>query len=119
MILLNEWQYRLLTRIEKENCTTYSIREIDGDYYIKVDDLMSLIDETQDYRTYAEEKVVELTNKISEMPDVEANSLQLSTIKKLNEIRIENDELKKTIERIESTLNEDDYDKLAREGIEI
>lgn len=124
MILLKEWQYSLLTRIEKENCTTYSIREIDGDYYIKVDDLMSLIDETQDYRDYAEEKVIELTNKINELPDIEANSLQLNTIKALNEARIENDklqkennELKKTIDDIQNTLDEDDYDKLRERGI--
>lgn len=119
MIKLEEWQYSLITRIEKENCTTYGIREIDGDYYIKIDDLMSLIDETQDYRDYAEEQLIELNNKLNEMPDVECNTLQLSTIKKLNELRIENDELKKKIEQIESTLNEDDYDKLAMEGIEI
>ena len=63
MIPLKEWEYSLITRIEKENCTTYGIREIDGDYYIKTDDLMCLIDETQDYRDYAEEQLIEL-NKI-------------------------------------------------------
>ena len=130
MIPLKEWEYSLITRIEKENCTTYGIREIDGDYYIKTDDLMSLIDETQEYRTYAEEKVVELTSKINDMPDVEVNSLQLSTVKTLNELHVKYDELESKYKDLEEenkilkneTLrycNEDDLDRLAFEGVEL
>ena len=123
MIALNEWQYSLLTRIEKENCTTYGIREIDGDYYIKTDDLMSLIDETQDYRDYAEEQIIELNNKLNDMPDVEVNSLQLSTVKALNELRIENDKLKQENEilrrEVENVCNEDMLDRLNMEGVEL
>ena len=119
MIELREWQYNLIKKIEKDNCTNYEVVEIKGNYYITFDDLLDCLDETQNYREYAEEQLIELNNKLNEQPDIEANSLQLSTIKKLNELRIENDELKKTIERIESTLNEDDYDKLSMEGIEI
>ena len=123
MIPLKEWEYSLITRIEKENCTTYGIREIDGDYYIKTDDLMSLIDETQDYRDYAEEQIIELNNKLNDMPDVEVNSLQLSTVKALNELRIENDKLKQENEilrrEVENVCNEDMLDRLNMEGVEL
>jgi hypothetical protein len=119
MIALNEWQYNLLRKLEKENCSNYEMREIKGDFYITIDDLMDALDETQNYRQYAEEKVVELSDKINTIPNVECDSLQLSTIKALNELRIENDKLKKDLETIKNTLNEDDYDKLAMEGVEL
>ena len=130
MIPLKEWEYSLITRIEKENCTTYGIREIDGDYYIKTDDLMSLIDETQDYRDYAEEQLIELNNKINDMPDVEVNSLQLSTVKALNELHVKYDELESKYKDLKEEnkilrdnalmySNEDMLDKLAFEGVEL
>ena len=130
MIPLKEWEYSLITRIEKENCTTYGIREIDGDYYIKTDDLMCLIDETQDYRDYAEEQLIELNDKLNDMPDVEANSLQLSTIKALNELHIKYSELEEKYKDLKEEneilrdkaimyCNEDMLDKLAFEGVEL
>lgn len=130
MIPLKEWELSLLRRIEDSNMTTYGIREIDGDYYIKTDDLMSLIDETQDYRDYAEEQIIELNNKINDMPDVEVNSLQLSTVKALNELHVKYDELERKYKELEEeneilrneTLrycNEDDLDRLVFEGVEL
>lgn len=123
MIPLKEWELSLLRRIEESNMTTYGIREIDGDYYIKTDDLMSLIDETQDNRDYAEKQLIEITRKLDEMPDVEVNSLQLSTVKALNELRIENDKLKQeneTLRReVENVCNEDMLDRLNMEGVEL
>ena len=130
MIPLKEWELSLLRRIEESNMTTYGIREIDGDYYIKTDDLMSLIDETQDYRDYAEEQLIELNNKLNDMPDVEVNSLQLSTVKALNELHVKYDELESKYKDLEEenkilrneTLrycNEDDLDRLAFEGVEL
>lgn len=130
MIPLKEWELSLLRRIEDSNMTTYGIREIDGDYYIKTDDLMCLIDETQDYRDYAEEQLIELNNKLNDMPDVEVNSLQLSTVKALNELHVKYDELESKYKDLEEenkilkneTLrycNEDDLDRLAFEGVEL
>ena len=49
----------------------------------------------------------------------EANSLQLTTMIEVKRLKEENDELKAKIEAIQCTLDEDDYDKLAMEGIEI
>lgn len=117
MIELEEYNLNLIRRLEKNNYKDYHIKEIDGSSYIRVWDLISCLEDTEDNRDYAEEKVVELTNKINEMPDVEANSLQLSTIKVLNELKAENEELKDTLERIQNTLDEDDYDRLREEGI--
>lgn len=130
MIPLKEWELSLLRRIEESNMTTYGIREIDGDYYIKTDDLMSLIDETQDYRNYAEEQLIELNNKINEMPDVECNSLQLSTVKALNELHVKYDELESKYKDLEEEnkilrdnalmyCNEDMLDRLNMEGVEL
>lgn len=123
MIALNEWQYSLLTRIEKENCTNYSIKEIGGDYYISLDSILEALDETQNYREYAEEQLIELNDKLNDMPDVEVNSLQLSTVKALNELRIENDKLKQENEtlrlEVENVCNEDMLDRLNMEGVEL
>lgn len=130
MIPLKEWELSLLRRIEESNMTTYGIREIDGEWYIKSDDLMVLIDDTQDNRDYAEEQIIELNNKINDMPDVEVNSLQLSTVKALNELHIKYDELESKYKDLEEeneilkneTLrycNEDDLDRLVFEGVDI
>ena len=123
MIALNEWQYNLLRKLEKENYSNYEMREIKGDFYIAVDDLMDALDETQNYRQYAEETVVELSDKINGMTNNECNSLQLSTVKALNELRIENDNLKQeneTLRReVENVCNEDMLDRLNMEGVEL
>lgn len=130
MIPLKEWELSLLRRIEDSNMTTYGIREIDGEWYIKSDDLMVLIDDTQDNRDYAEEQIIELNNKINDMPDVEVNSLQLSTVKALNELHVKYDELESKYKDLEEenkilkneTLrycNEDDLDRLVFEGVDI
>lgn len=123
MIPLKEWELSLLRRIEESNMTTYGIREIDGEWYIKSDDLMVLIDDTQDNRDYAEQTLIDMTKKIDEMPDVEVNSLQLNTVKALNELRIENDKLKQeneTLRReVENVCNEDMLDRLNMDGVEL
>jgi len=66
MIELDDWDYKLLEKISNENYTDYNIKIIDNEYYIKKDDLMTLIEETQHYREYAEEKVKELCNSMEE-----------------------------------------------------
>lgn len=66
MIELDDWDYKLLEKISNENYTDYNIKIIDNEYYIKKDDLMTLIQETQNYREYAEEKVKELCNSMEE-----------------------------------------------------
>lgn len=102
MIPLKEWQYILITRIEKENYTNYHVKEIEGDYYISFDDVFDALDETQEYRQYAEEKLCEVaTEHDKRWYEENANSLQLSTIKALDETKEENDKLKQKIEELE------------------
>lgn len=110
MIPLKEWQYKLLERISKENYTNYHIKEIEGDYYISFDDVFEVLDETENYRQYAEEKLSEVaTEHDKRWYEENANSLQLSTIKALDETKEENDKLKLEVkglkEKIESLLN--------------
>lgn len=130
MIPLKEWELSLLRRIEDSNMTTYGIREIEGEYYIKQDDLFSLIDETQDNRDYAEQTLIDMTKELDEKKDVEFNTLQLSTVKALNELHVKYDELESKYKDLEEenkilrneTLrycNEDDLDRLAFEGVEL
>ena len=130
MIELEEHNLNLIRRLERNNYKNYHIKEIDGSCYIRLWDLISCLEDTEDNRDDAEEKVVELTNKINEMPDVEANSLQLSTIKALNELHVKYDELESKYKDLKEenkilkneTLrycNEDDLDRLAFEGVKL
>lgn len=130
MIELEEHNLNLIRRLERNNYKNYHIKEIDGSCYIRLWDLISCLEDTEDSRDYAEEKVVELTNKINEMPDIEANSLQLSTIKALNELHIKYSELEEKYKDLKEEneilrdkaimyCNEDMLDKLAFEGVEL
>lgn len=130
MIELEEHNLNLIRRLERNNYKNYHIKEIDGSYYIRLWDLISCLEDTEDSRDYAEEKVVELTNKINEMPDVEANSLQLSTIKTLNELHVKYGELEEKYKDLKEEneilrnkaimyCNEDDLDRLVFEGVEL
>lgn len=130
MILLKEWELSLLRRIEESNMTNYDIKEIDGEYYIKQEDLFNLIDETQDNRDYAEQKVFELDRALnSESTDelidksIRAEGSLLSVKKKIKELeeqienlKYENDVLKN---KALSQCNEDALDRLIEEGIEL
>lgn len=130
MIELEEHNLNLIRRLERNNYKNYHIKEIDGSCYIRLWDLISCLEDTEDSRDYAEEKVVELTNKINEMPDVEVNSLQLSTVKALNELHVKYDELEEKYKDLKEendilrrevykVCNEDDLDRLIEEGIEL
>ena len=131
MIPLKEWELSLLRRIEDKNTTDYSIREIEGEYYIKQDDLFSLIDETEDYRDNAEQELKEITIKLDNTPIIEDNnSFYRNTIRNLNELHIKYEELESKYKDLEEenkilkneTLrycNEDDLDRLNMEGVEL
>jgi len=66
VIELDEDDIKLLREVEQANSTDYGIVEIKGKKYINSDDLLVCLEETQDYREYAEEKVKELCNSIEE-----------------------------------------------------
>lgn len=131
MIPLKEWELSLLRRIEDKNVTDYSIREIEGEYYIKQDDLFSLIDETEDYRDNAEQELKEITIKLDNTPIIEDNnSFYRNTIRSLNELHIKYEELESKYKDLEEEnkilrnetikyCNEDDLDRLNMEGVEL
>ena len=86
--------------------------------------MIDALDETQEYRQYAEEKLSEVaTEHDKKWYEENANSLQLSTIKALNETKEENDKLKQeneTLRReVEKVCNEDMLDRLNMEGVEL
>lgn len=119
MIKLTEIDLKLIRKIERANSTNYNVVEIRGEYYIDIDDLMTCLDDTQYDREYAEDRLVEVANEYGSHIYENSNSLQIHTIEELNKLRQENEKLKQKLEAIQNTLNEDDYDKLAMEGIEI
>ena len=118
MIELTDRYLRLIRKLEKANSRYYKIAVVNDRYYIDVDTLLDALDDTQDTREYAEEKLEELNDELMSRPE-EANSLQLTTMIEVKRLKEENDELRTKIEAIQCTLDEDDYDKLAMEGIEI
>lgn len=130
MIPLKEWEYKLIKRLEEDNCSDYRVEELDDNYYIRVNNLLDALSETQENREYAEERIMELNDKLNEIPNVEANSLQLSTIKALNELHIKYSELEEKYKDLKEEneilrdkaimyCNEDDLDRLAFEGVEL
>lgn len=116
MIELNEWQLSLLQRLEKENSKRY-IKIFENHYYAKIDDLFYCIEDTQENREYAEDRlkdyIEEEMRKEEEIP-----GLLKSYQKECERLKEEKEELIETIQSIQNTLDEDDYDKLAEEGIE-
>lgn len=118
MIELEGWQLSLLQRLEKENCKKY-IKIFENDYYVRIEDLFYCIDDTQDNREYAEDKLQDFIADVEARKEDNTPGLLNSYQKECQRLKEENDELRTTIEAIQSTLNEDDYDKLAEEGIEI
>lgn len=118
MIELKGWQLSLLQRLEKENCKKY-IKIFENDYYARIDDLFYCIDDTQDNREYAEDKLKDYIEEAETRKEEEIPGLLKSYQKECEKLKEEKEELIETIKSIQNTLDEDDYDKLAEEGIEI
>lgn len=120
MIELNDWQLRLLRTMEKENIRSY-VKIYDDHYYVRSDDLFYCIDDTQDNRQYAEDKLQQVIDNYEErLKDNNPNIVDVIWYKEhLTKANEEIERLKKKIEDIQSTLDEEDYDKLTMEGIEL
>ena len=61
----------------------------------------------------------EYIDNVESMKEEKTPGLLKSYQDECTRLKEENDELKKTISTIQNTLNEDDYDRLAEEGVEI
>lgn len=116
MIEIDEKWISLIKKLEKENFRKYEIIEYNDRYYIVAEDLLWCLDDTQDSRENAEEKLKDVVDDYDSRKEENSNSLQLSTTKKLNELINENIELKKELEFIRSTFSEEDYDRTREEG---
>ena len=66
MIKLEDYDYRLLTRISNKIGIKVDIKEIDNEFYIKSEDLFSIMDELYDNTSYLEEKLQDLEQDIQE-----------------------------------------------------
>lgn len=116
MIELEKWEYDLIDLVSTENCTNYNVIEKDGKWYIDKYILMCALEETQDYRRYAEEKVIELDKALNsdcfdELIDrllrAEGSLLKAKKIIK---------ELQDNLEIATSIFNEDQWDRVYEEG---
>lgn len=119
MIELEERYRRLIHQLEQENCRNYRIVNIKDSYYINIEDLLDALDDTQDYREYAEEKFKEYINKTEERKEENTPGLLNSYQKECEKLKEEKEKLIAIVEAIQNTLSEDDYEKLAKEGVEL
>lgn len=116
MIELDEIDVRLIQRIQKDNCTDYEILEIKDRYFIDKDNLLSVLDDTQDNREYAEDRLKDYIEEAETKKEEEIPGLLKSYQKECERLKEENKILRKEVARI---CNEDAYDRLAFEGVEI
>lgn len=67
MIKLDEdYDYRTLQRISNKLSIKIDIKEIDNEYYIKQDELLSVLEELYDYTGHIEEELEDLKADIEE-----------------------------------------------------
>ena len=121
LIELKENDYKLIRKIESANSTSYRVLEVQGNYYINANDLFSLIDDIQDNREYAEEKVIDLTEELNNRPEIDSYTMSIHNT--LQDLKEENENLKDENKILRNQAlfycNEDMLDRLAMEGVEI
>lgn len=66
MIKLKDYDLRLLERVSNKMNLDLNIKEIDNEFYIKQEDLLSAIDELYDSVGFLEEKIEDLEQDIQE-----------------------------------------------------
>lgn len=123
MIELTEMDYNLIKRIEKANMSDYNIMDIKDHYYINIEDLFNCLSETQDYRDYAEEHLIEVAEEYDKKHDDHIPTLDKRYIDEINKLKEENEYIKEENEILRDkalmVCNEDDIDRLNFEGVRI
>lgn len=119
MIELKEWDYNLIKRIEKANLTDYGVIEIRGNYYIEPDDLFVMIDDIEDQRDYAENRIKDLCEEIDKKEDEYIPTTDKHYIDKIKQLEDKVKEQAEKLEILTGMMNEDDYDKAFERGFEI
>ena len=64
LLLLDNYDRNLITRLEKENNKHYFIKEIENHYYISQDDLIRCLEDTQDNREFAEQTLADYIDRM-------------------------------------------------------
>lgn len=119
MIELDERDVRLIRRLEESNYKNYDVVCIKDKYYISKENLLIALDDTQDCRNYAEEKLQTFIEEVESKQEDETPGLLKSYQSECERLKQENIELSTKLEFIHTTLSEDDYEKLAKEGVEL
>jgi hypothetical protein len=116
IIELEKWEYDLIKLVSDENCTDYEVKEKDGKWYIDKYSLMCALDETQEYRRYAESKVIELDRALNSYNYDELLDRYLRAEGSLVRAKKKIEELKTNLEIATSVFNEDHWDRAYEEG---
>lgn len=66
MIKLEDYDCRLLERVSNKLSLQIDIKEIDNEFYIKNDDLLSVVDELYDEVGHLEERIEDIEQDIQE-----------------------------------------------------
>ena len=66
MIKLKDYDVRLLDRVSKKLSSQIDINEIDNEFYVKNDDLLSVIDELYDEVGHLEERIEDIEQDMQE-----------------------------------------------------
>lgn len=123
MIELKDYDYNLLKRIEKANCTDYGIVEVKDHYYITIEELLTCLSDTQDQRDYAEENLIKVSEEYDKKYNEYIPTVDKHYIDEINKLKEENENLKEDNEilrdRALMVCNEDMLDQLAMEGVQL
>lgn len=66
MIKLKEYDSRLLNRVSEKLSLKIDIKEIDEEYYIKIDELIAVIEELYDCYGYLEERIQDMEQELQD-----------------------------------------------------
>lgn len=66
MIKLKEYACRLLNRVSEKLSLKIEIKDIDEEYYIKIDELIAVIEELYDCYGYLEERIQDMEQELQD-----------------------------------------------------
>lgn len=115
MIELDLYDVKFINELIQKGYSRNKLIEIEDVYYIKKDNLISILENVYDEIEVAEETILDLNDKYDELWKEKQGSWYDSYVF----MKMKYEELEEKLETIKSTLNEDDYDKLNERGVEL
>lgn len=116
MIELEERYLKLIQKLEKVNYRKYDVITLNDHYYINASELLLILDDTQDEREHVEEKLEECIEDYETRKEENTPGLLNSYQKECERLKEENTVLRRELMYV---CNEDSYDRLAFEGVEL